>query len=269
MGCRRPARNSSPARGIPAISGAWPSARTANAWPALRGPNGEGVGCADRPGTPLPQGAHHQVHSVAFSPDGKRLASWLRTTDGEGLGCADRPGTPHAKGTGQQCSVAFSPDGKRLASASCGQHGEGVGCADRPGTPHLQGHAESAAWPSARTASAWPAPSADNTVKVWDATREARKPLRSRAIRRRVPSVAFSPDGKRLASASDDKTVKVWDVQTRPGDSSRSRGTRAGSAAWPSAPTASAWPVAAATGELAVKLERNSRCGMRRPARSC
>ena len=36
---------------------------------------GEGVGCADRPGTPHPQGGQRRVRSVAFSPDGHCLAS--------------------------------------------------------------------------------------------------------------------------------------------------------------------------------------------------
>ena len=43
---------------------------------------------------------------------------------------------------------------------------------------------------------------------------EAPEPITLKGHTGEVWSVCFSPDGKRLASASDDKTVKVWDTQT-------------------------------------------------------
>jgi WD40 repeat protein len=82
--------------------------------------------------------------------------------------------------------VAFSPDGKYVAS------GDG-------GNP----------W---RLSPNKPVPT-PSVVKVWDAhTGHELHTLRGHMAP--VFSVAFSPDGKRLASVSLDRTVKVWDTQT-------------------------------------------------------
>ena len=53
----------------------------------------------------------------------------------------------------------------------------------------------------------------DRTVKVWDAA-TGHESLTLKGHTNTVYSVVFSPDGQRLASASEDRTVKVWDAAT-------------------------------------------------------
>ena len=55
--------------------------------------------------------------------------------------------------------------------------------------------------------------SGDNTLKVWDAA-TGQEQLTLKGQKDLVTSVAFSPDGKRIVSASG-RELKVWDA---PGD---------------------------------------------------
>ena len=155
------------------------------------------------------------VYSVAFSPDGKTLASgsadntirlWNAATGDPLKTLTEHRGTVY--------SVAFSPDGKTLASGSYDDTirlwNAATGDPLKTLTEHRDTVLSVAFSPDGKTLASG---SADNTIRLWNAA--TGDPLKTLTEHRRdVTSVAFSPDGKTLASGNYDDTIRLWNAAT-------------------------------------------------------
>lgn len=179
-------------------------------------------------------GHSEEVHSVAFSPDGKWIASaskdkTLKVWDAT----AGNEISTLAGDFGAVSGVVFSPDNRHIASIihkgevldnnkvkiwnlTTGQ--EVFTLSPPSGTGPLQNVtystdggriAAGGGHLSANSAS----PPGDGTVAIWDAT--TGEPLLAlRGHKNQVSGAAFSPDGKRIVSASSDGKLKLWDTET-------------------------------------------------------
>jgi WD40 repeat protein/tetratricopeptide (TPR) repeat protein len=172
-----------------------------------------------------------QTHRVVFSPDGRWLAG----------ACEDRIARVWDASTGKELAalrghsavvqdVCFSGDGQRLATAA--DDGT-VRLWDAASGQHLltlKGHTRELRCLAVSSDGQWLASgSLDKSVRLWGGRAlqggftlaaagaepepvKQREPLRGHT--NTVNAVRFSPDARRLASASDDTTVRLWEADS-------------------------------------------------------
>src|SRR5260370_4677536 len=168
------------------------------------------------------RGHSDAAYDVAWSPNGKRIASTSKDTTVQIWDAVDGSHVFIYRGHRDEVyTAAWSPDGKRIASCSKDKTVQVWDAADGGHLLTYRGHKDAVilvAWSpdGKRLASAGgvlieDGKPHDTTVQVWDAT-DAGHLFTYRVHADGVHALVWSPAGKRIASAILGKTMQVWDT---------------------------------------------------------
>ena len=174
----------------------------------------------DLRGTAAPVVRAHEsdVATVAFSPDGRRLA----TGDNDGVVRVWSLRAPRASvlvgHDGKVTSVAFSPDGRSLVTGGVDETARIWDVRTGRETAELRGHNGLVLGVAFDPSGKKVVTGADRSIRTWAVAADPVRVVLDTKNGLRVNDVAFDDSGRRLVTAGNDRKVRLWRTSGRPVD---------------------------------------------------